>query len=427
MYQPYQNYNSNQTTTSESAEASENTTAKKHSKSKSESKNSKANLIFLITGIIASLGGIACILFVFLAPKDLIPDLVFPEIPSQKTSEVKIYSTLTGKELASESEKTAPIYCVQTPNAAYDGTRPQTGLTEAGVVFEAIAERGITRFAALYQNPKSGIIGPIRSLRLYFLEWDTPFDCTVVHAGGADDAMAAVRSGRYSHIEENYTYMYRGNYAYHNWNNLFTTPQLLANFSSDTGKVTSNPTSLTRMTPEEADHNLIDNQIFEKLDITTSTEKNTSELSPKISNINLGFGYNQAFNLNYRYNPSTNTYDRYFATGNAHTVYNCVNENLYDKDPTDVCSETTLSPSVVIAIFINEHVASDNYHETITTTGSNLAYVFQNGIAIKGTWQKSSVEEQIRFYDESGQEIALAPGQTWISAIPEAYGGYVEY
>ena len=67
-----------------------------------------------------------------------------------------------------------PIYCIQIPNGL-DGARPQVGLHRASIVFEAIAEVGITRFAAIFKNPVGAqAIGPIRSLRLYHLEWDTP-------------------------------------------------------------------------------------------------------------------------------------------------------------------------------------------------------------------------------------------------------------
>ena len=44
-----------------------------------------------------------------------------------------------------------PIYCIQIPNGL-DGARPQVGLHRASIVFEAIAEVGITRFAAIFKN-----------------------------------------------------------------------------------------------------------------------------------------------------------------------------------------------------------------------------------------------------------------------------------
>ena len=93
-----------------------------------------------------------------------------------------IYSNFTGYEIADVTLNNSPTFCVQIPNGSTDGARPQAGLTEAGVVFEAIAETGITRFAAIFQLQDAyatlpdgqktmmttpGIIGPIRSLRPY--------------------------------------------------------------------------------------------------------------------------------------------------------------------------------------------------------------------------------------------------------------------
>jgi len=70
---------------------------------------------------------------------------------------------------------------------------------------------------------------------------------------------------------------------------------------------------------------------------------------------------------------------------------------------------------------VYETLASDNYHEAITTVGSGTAHIFQNGTVINGTWSKESKWEQIKFFDEAGNEVSLIPGQTWISAVPH-YG-----
>ncbi len=146
----------------------------------------KKSLVFLIVGIVGIVGGVGCLLFGLLGYKKDATEVIFAEISVSENKE-KTYSDLTGEPLADTTLRTAPAYCIQTPNGT-DGARPQAGLNEAGVIFEAIAESGITRFAAIYQNPSAAVIGPIRSLRIYYLEWDTPFDCTIVHAGGSGDA-----------------------------------------------------------------------------------------------------------------------------------------------------------------------------------------------------------------------------------------------
>ena len=302
-----------------------------------------------------------------------------------------------------------------------DGARPQAGLDQAGVVFEAIAEAGITRFGAIYQAPTSAVIGPIRSLRLYYLQWDTPFDCTIVHAGGADDALAAVRNGGYKDLTENYTYMYRGSAGNRLWNNLFTTSALLSAMNTDRGYGGSEVHGFTRMTPKESKQDLVDQNIATKLSIVEATNSDTSTLTPKVTDISVRFGGIASFNVNYKYDLATNSYLRSYENGMAHEIYTCPDSNLGEVNPESACTLKQLSPTVVVAMVVSEKKAWDNYHEDITTLGSGEAYVFQNGYAIKGRWEKNTAADQIKFYDESGVEIALAPGQTFIEAVPN-YG-----
>lgn len=395
-------------------------TEEKKKKSEQEEKPSKAWVFLLVIGILGILGGISCGVVAFLLPEKEVAALEYPTIPS-KTSEEKIYSDLTGLELASAAEKTAPTFCIQTPNGV-DGARPQAGLNTAGVIFEAIAEAGITRFAAIYQNPTSAVIGPIRSLRIYYLQWDTPFDCTIVHAGGADDALAAVRSGGYKDLSESTTYMYRQYGGTRRWNNLFTNSALLNSFASDYGYTTSNVTGFTRMTPDESEKKRIDSTVAEKLVITKPAKANTSEIKPQATNISIQFGSVSTFNVVYTYNSKTNTYSRTYENNNVNEILACPEGNLGNMNPDEICTQQVLTPSVVVAMVVEEKRASDNYHEDITAVGSGEAYIFQNGMVIHGGWSKQTVNDQIKFNDENGKEVALAPGQTIIEAVP-TYGG----
>lgn len=380
---------------------------------------SKGKFVALMTiGILGAMGGVACSVAALIWPEPEVVQVEFPDI-SLRVEKPAVYSSLTGLEITAD-EKTAPTYCIQTPNGM-DGARPQAGLDQAGVVFEAIAEAGITRFAAIYQNPSSAVIGPIRSLRLYYLQWDTPFDCTIVHAGGADDALAAVRSGGYKDLTENYTYMYRGTVGSRRWNNLFTTATLLAQMNADRGYGGSEINGFTRMTPDTAKQDLIDKNVAEKLVITEAADKDVAELVPTASSVAVRFGWVESFNVNYNYDAGSNSYRRSFANGTAHEVYACPESDLGEVNPESACVLEQLSPSVVVAIVVEEKKAWDNYHEDITTVGSGVAYVFQNGYAVKGQWVKKSVGDQLRFYDESGAEVALVPGQTFIEAVP-SYG-----
>ena len=387
----------------------------KHSTSE---QGKKQFLICTILGCVGLVAGVAMLVAGFIIKpatkdKEAYPDLQINE-PSEGT-----YSALTGERLADGANVNAPAYCIQTPNGT-DGARPQAGLTQAGVIFEAIAESGITRFAAVYQNPSSAVIGPIRSLRIYYLQWDTPFDCTIVHAGGSGDALAAVANG-YKDLSEDYSYMYRGTYGGRLWNNLFTTAADLEKYSSDHNYTSSNIKGFARLKPEESERARIDALAAEKLNITKPAKGDTSELKPAVTNISLNLGGWADFNVKYQYDTASDKYLRSYGSGVAHEVYNCLNENLGERNPEDVYSLVQMAPSVVVAMVVNERRASDNYHEDIDVIGTGDAYVFQNGTAVKGTWKKSSKDEQIAFLDGDGSEIRLAPGQTFVTAVP-SYG-----
>ena len=48
--------------------------------------------------------------------------------------------------------------------------RPQSGLSSADVIFETVAEGGITRFLAIFYCQNASYVGPVRSARMYFLK-----------------------------------------------------------------------------------------------------------------------------------------------------------------------------------------------------------------------------------------------------------------
>src|SRR3989344_2402334 len=65
--------------------------------------------------------------------------------------------------------------------------RPQSGLSSADVVYEVVAEGGITRFMAGFLCHLSDVqVGPVRSARTYFLDWLSEYDALYAHVGGAN-------------------------------------------------------------------------------------------------------------------------------------------------------------------------------------------------------------------------------------------------
>lgn len=375
---------------------------------KQKSKKTKIVVIVLVI-IIILLGAGAGVIFWLANQKSDDPEVNRVEFADP------IYSVLTGEEISDASLNSSPTFCIQIPNGSTDGARPQSGLDQAAIVFEAIAETGITRLAAIFQNPTTSAIGPIRSLRPYYLDWDTPFDCTVVHAGGSDEALNAISAGGQRNLDENYAYMWREDNSGRLWNNLFSSTSLLSQFNNDNGYTTSQPKAFPRYTPEE-NNEILAAQICDPEDTTSEC---TFE---PVTEVFVTFSNSPSHNVRYAYDQTSNSYLRFHQDGDPHLTYSCGADLVQPTTKTDCGDPVQIAPKAVAIMRVQESTMADNYHEDIQTIGSGEAIIFQNGDIITGTWKKTSQNSQIVFTDENGEEIRFAPGQLWIEAVPQ-FGG----
>ena len=97
------------------------------------------------------------------------PSSAFEEDPkAPKTEACPLNGEKRTKKAREFWEKRRPL-AVMVEN--HTEARPQSGLSSADVVYEAVAEGGISRFMALfYCNLSDTQVGPVRSARTYFLD-----------------------------------------------------------------------------------------------------------------------------------------------------------------------------------------------------------------------------------------------------------------
>lgn len=292
------------------------------------------------------------------------------------------YSPLTGSKTTTEAASKRPVTAIMIENSP--DARPQSGIRQAGIIYEAIAEGGITRFLALYQENNPQIIGPVRSLRMYYVDWLAPYNASVAHVGGSLFALREIRNGKYRDIDQFF-----------------------------------NSGSYWRATDRYAPHNVYTS--FDKLDALNTSKGYTSSsftpqprvdeepvAAPDASTLSLNFG-SAAFNTSYTYDKTHNIYNR--SVGGA---------------PHRDREEGQITPKVVIAMKVEmNRVFEDGYREDIKAIGSGEAFIFQNGTVRGVTWSKPTRESQISFKDATGNEVPLIRGQTWIAAIPTVRGSVV--
>ena len=300
-----------------------------------------------------------------------------PKVTSQTKT---VPSTLTGL-LVDPSVNQRTVTAVMIENSI--DARPQAGLGQAGVVFEAIAEAGITRFMALYQDTAPDNVGPIRSARPYYLQWELGFDAAYAHVGGSPDALSDISAWGVHDLNQ----FYNGSF-YHRVNsrgaphNVYTSIAQLNQLEVNKGYTTSHYTGFPRK--------------------KKAFRKKTQPITAK--SIDLAIS-GPTYNVHYDYDDKTDSYLRSEA-GAPHI---------------DTNTNQQIRPVVVIAMIVPQSTgaldSSGAYYTDYNVIGSGQVDIFQDGQVITGTWTKNDSASQITFTDASGKAIPLNPGQTWITAL----------
>lgn len=330
-----------------------------------------------------SIGTLVYALF-FDKPAEQPPTSAPKKAKKQPAPQPKYYSPLTGVELPSEADTKKPVTAVIIENSP--DARPQSGLQEAEVTYEAIAEGGITRFLTLYQQNKPGLIGPVRSLRPYFVDWLAPWQASVVHVGGSKRALDEVRNGSYRDVDQFFNpasyWRTSDRYAPHN---VYTSFEKLDALNAEKGYTASEPKAFTH----------------------TDTTPTSPPTATNISVVMSGALYNSVWN----YDAASNSYHRLQA-GQPHV----------DREAGQVTAR-----SVVVLKMTMEHVMEDGLRESYASSGSGEAVVFQDGLATEVNWHKPATAEQLSFTTKDGQAFSLTRGKVWISAIPVNKNGGVSW
>lgn len=304
------------------------------------------------------------------------PDAVAPAKTSKRAvvppKPAPIVSPLTGMEVSAEDSK-RPIISVMIENSTF--ARPQSGLQQAGVVYEAIAEYGITRFLTVFQEANPENVGPVRSARPYYVDWARSYDAAYGHVGGSPDALQRIKDIGVRDLDQFANAgAYRRTSDRDAPHNVYTTMQQLRELTAAKDWASSSFTGWAR-----------------------KKEAPAKTITAQAVDINIS---GPTYNVHYDYDKASNSYLRTMG-GEAHN---------------DAGSGQRIMPKVVIGLATQYSLMADGYHSQYATTGSGTMKVFQDGTVTEGTWERAG-NEQYKFYDASGKPLALNPGQTWVTVV----------
>ncbi len=325
-----------------------------------------------------------------------------------KTESCPLDGSMHTKEARASWEARRPL-AVMIEN--HQDSRPQSGLSSADVVYEAVAEGGITRFMGVfYCNLGDVQVGPVRSARTYFLDWLSEYDALYAHVGGANtpgpaDALGQIIKYGIKDLNQfgiGFPTFWRDyerlGHPVATEHTMYSTTQKLWAIGEKRGWTAVDATKA------RWDKNFVQWKFKD--------DQATNPATVGKINVNFWEGYSD-YGVVWNYDPTSNSYKRV----NGGKPHNDLNTNQQ------------LAPKVVVVQFMRESHANDGYennaHLLYQNKGKGRALVFQDGKVTEGTWNKVDRLSREKFLDKDGKEITFDRGQIWIETVPE--GSTVSY
>lgn len=288
--------------------------------------------------------------------------------------------------------------------------RPQSGLSSADIVYEAVAEGGITRFLAIFYCQNASYVGPVRSARIYFVKFLEGYgqNPLYAHVGGANTDGPADALG----------YIGELGWSSNNDLNQFSVPfpyfwrdyERLKNVATEHTVYTSTKKLWQYAKDKRSLTNVDDEGVkWDKGFLAWKFEDDAKASDRgKVTKIDFGFWDNLAsdFSVVWNYDSNTNSYSR--VNGGVPHIDKNTGKQLEAKN--------------IIVMFAKESPANDGYeggqHILYKNVGSGEMLFFKNGQVVKGTWNRETEEDQIKFFDSSDKEISIVRGQVFIEMLP---------
>ena len=312
-----------------------------------------------------------------------VPPSVAPPSVAPSPTPVLVPAPLTGRLVAPALAARHPIAVMVDDQA---DARPQSGFNQASVVWQAPAEGGIPRYMLIFGEGNPSAVGPVRSSRQYFITWAAEWHALYVHVGGSPQALATLATSG------------QGQLVY------------------DADEFRWGPTFLWRITQRVAPHNVYSDgkHLRELATRVGATAPPSGPIwlfgpaapladRPTGGTITVTYPANQ---IGYRYDRASNTYLR-----------SVEGEPQVDAgDGRQVAPANVVVMTVVFGPLNNGHPNKKRLEAQ--NIGSGPAWIATNGVTVRGTWRKDSIDAPTRFYDAAGQEVVLTAGQTFIQVVP---------
>lgn len=293
----------------------------------------------------------------------------------------------------------------------HEESRPQSGLSQADVVYEAIAEGGITRFLAVFlcgASAEEVTLGPVRSARTYYLDWISEYGSSPLytHVGGANkpgptDALGQIKKYGWDSYNDLNQFSIGFPTFRRDYERLGRPVATEHTMYSTTDKLWE--VAQERNLTEKDKNGKLWSETFKSWKFKDASAASNAASPGQVAKISFPFweGYSQ-YSVIWNYDSTTNMYKR--VSG--------------ESPHTDLNNNEQLSASSVVVMFTTvKGPINELKHMLYTTTGTGKALIFQNGQVVEGTWNKPAREERTVFKSKDGKESEFVRGQIWIEVL----------
>lgn len=311
------------------------------------------------------------------------------EEPEPEPEPVYPYTNpLTGEGLMEDISGKRPI-AVMFNNL--EKALPQLGVGQADVIYEIVAEGGITRMMALFQDIQGvGDLGSIRSARDYYVNLAYGHDAIYVHAGGSPQAYEAIKGWGVNAID-----FVNGPCGVDSWRD----QQRRASAGYEHSLLTSSTNLVEQMPSWFRQEHKEGYQVGWTFDQETPAGgEAATALSVPFSTYKTGYFTYDEQSGQYAISQHINGKDRDYVDGNT--------------------GEPVLVSNVLVLYTDISVIAGDSAGRmSVRTTGTGDGLLLRDGQVYPITWQRDSKNGCYRFVGASGGEVPLKPGSSYINVV----------
>ncbi len=263
----------------------------------------------------------------------------------------------------------------------------QFGLSQAQIVYHTLVEGGTTRFLAVFDVYNANTkVGPIRSIRPYFIPLALEYNALLAHVGGSPQALEDISSLNVNNLNEmtfyGSLYFSRDDY-YTAPHNTFSSTIYLEQALEDYGLTNPNHLSISHF-----------------------AYANNSDKDYKNQTIVIDYSAKKTYDVEYYWNNTHQGYIRY---------------RFGEKQRDSEIGGVILINNVIVQRVPTEEVLDDKLRIAMDVIGEGEAIIFRNGEQTDAVWNKPDVNTPTKFFDKQGREIQFNLGNIWIEIVPEVH------